>query len=578
VILLLSLAALLLPSGSACSETLRRPNVILIMTDDQGYGDFGFTGNPIVQTPNIDRLSSEGTLLTNFCVCPVCTPTRASLMTGRYNFRTRAIDTYRGRAMMDPDEVTLAEMLKAEGYATGIFGKWHLGDCYPMRAMDQGFSETLVLRGGGLAQPSDPPDSTGYFDPILFKNGEPVKTSGYCSDIFTDAAIDFVERNREGPFFLYLPFNAPHEPLQVPDRYYQMYKDKVQSASQFPSIGHPLEGEFNPNATAKLYGMVTNIDDNVGRLLARLDDLEIAENTVVIFLTDNGPQRVRYKAGFRGLKGSVYEGGIRTPCIVRWKGKAWHKQVDVPLAHIDITPTVREICGLTPPTIPRLDGESFFGQLTCDDCWRSMRTLFFQWHRGDEPELYRAFAARGPRYKLVRSEGAKDENPVGEPTFELFDLKEDPYEMKDISSEKPEEVEKLKKEYEAWFKNVSASRGYDPPRIALGDPHQKLVELTRQDWRGAQSEWKPEGLGYWEVRVAKKAEYGVTMLFDKTEGPASIHFQLNGASLDRDLPFGSDRYNFDRVAIEPGEGRLEAWVMEANRKLGVRYVDVKDLD
>lgn len=207
------------PCISAARE-IDRPNVVLIMTDDQGYGDFGFTGNPIIQTPHLDRFASESVFLTHFCVSPVCTPTRASLLTGRYNFRTRAIDTYRGRAMMDPDEVTLAETLSSAGYETGIFGKWHLGDCYPMRPMDQGFKESLVLRGGGLSQPSDPPESTGYFDPVLFRNGELVKTKGYCSDIYTEEAIAFIHKNK----------NQIHTPWSILD-----YLDlPVTNALRFP--------------------------------------------------------------------------------------------------------------------------------------------------------------------------------------------------------------------------------------------------------------------------------------------------------------------------------------------------------
>jgi arylsulfatase A-like enzyme len=187
--------------------------------DDQGYGDLGCHGNARLHTPHLDRLAAESVELTHFHVMPVCAPTRACLLTGRYNYRTGAIDTYLGRALMYPDEVTLAEMLAGAGYRTGLFGKWHLGDNYPMRPIDQGFHETLNHLGGGLCQPSDPPGGNGYFDPILFRDGKPAATGGYCTDLFTDAALRFIEAGRDRPFFAYLATNAPHAPLQVPEKY-----------------------------------------------------------------------------------------------------------------------------------------------------------------------------------------------------------------------------------------------------------------------------------------------------------------------------------------------------------------------
>lgn len=573
----IGLAALIFPWAYAFAE--RRPNIVLILTDDQGYGDLGFTGNPLIYTPNLDRFACQSVFLSNFCVSPVCTPTRASLMTGRYNYRTRAIDTYRGRAMMDPGEVTLAEVCQAAGYRTGIFGKWHLGDCYPLRAMDQGFEESLVLRGGGLSQPSDYPESKGYFDPILMHNGQTTQTHGYCSDIFTEAAIKFIEQNQDHPFFVYLPFNAPHEPLQVPERYYQMYKDKIQSASEFPTFGYPQEAAFNADDTARLYGMVTNIDDNVGRLLARLDELQLAEDTVVVFLTDNGPQRARFRGGFRGLKGSVYEGGIRVPCFMRWKGHLpGGRQVDLPLAHIDMAPTLEELCGLIHPATAPLDGLSFAQQMTADDTIWPRRTLFFQWHRGDQPELFRAFSARGPRYKLVQALGNRDEEPLTEHCFELFDLAQDPYEMTNLAGEHPEIVEELKQQYETWFKDVSASRGYGPPRIQIGGPHARHVSLTRQDWRGAKSEWRPDGLGSWEVQVTDDGSFDLTMLFDELPAPGRLKFKFGATTRDENLPAGVGRAELKQVPLKTGSGQIEAWIESGEKQYGVRFVDLRVSD
>ncbi len=315
------LCALACAGSTTAAQKPKRPNVILIMTDDQGHGDLGFHGNPKIRTPHLDRLAKQGTRLTRFFVCPVCSPTRSSLMSGRYNYRTGVVDTYLGRSMMHPDEVTLAELLATAGYRTGIFGKWHLGDNYPLRPTDQGFHEALVLKGGGIAQPSDPPGGDGYFDPVLYRNGKAEKTKGYVSDVITDAALDFIGKNRDRPFLVYLAYNAPHGPLQVPEKYYQLYRKMNLAHGAFPQIGQPLPGKSQQDVTARVYGMVTNVDDNLGRLFARLNELKLADDTIVIFLTDNGPQQVRYNSGMLGRKGSVHEGGVRVAFFIRWPGK-----------------------------------------------------------------------------------------------------------------------------------------------------------------------------------------------------------------------------------------------------------------
>jgi arylsulfatase A-like enzyme len=225
--LLLITVASVLPAVAqrSTSPSRRRPNVVLIITDDQGYGDLGFHGNPKISTPNLDRLARQSVQFQSFYVSPVCAPTRASLMTGRYNYRTGVVDTYLGRSLMHPDETTLAEMLSSGGYRTGIFGKWHLGDNYPMRAIDQGFQTSLTLNGGGIGQPSDPVGGERYFDAILSRNGRWEKTKGYVSDVITDGAIEFIANNRSRPFFAYLAFNAPHTPLEVPAEKYAKYKE-----------------------------------------------------------------------------------------------------------------------------------------------------------------------------------------------------------------------------------------------------------------------------------------------------------------------------------------------------------------
>src|SRR5262245_42451309 len=470
-----ALAAILVPH-IAVAGAPRRPNVVLIIADDMGHGDLGVHGNPIIKTPNLDRFAKQSVRMQRFFVSPVCSPTRSSLLTGRYNYRTGVVDTFIGRSMMYPDEVTLAELLAAVGYRTGIFGKWHLGDNYPLRAMDQGFHEALVLKGGGIGQPSDPPtpptppsqggDKGGYFDPVLQHNGKQVRKKGYCSDVFTDAAMDFIAKNRDGPFFCYLAFNAPHAPLQLPERYHQMYAKVNLAHDQFPKFGQPLVGKSSLDDTAKVYGMVTNIDDNLGRLFAKLEELNLAENTIVIFLTDNGPQQVRYNSGMRMRKGSVHEGGVRVPFFVRWPAQLpKDRDVDRIAAHIDVVPTLAAACGFTLAEKHRVDGTNLLPLWKGQEIAWPDRTLYVQWHRGDVPQLHRACAARSQKWRLVQPEGAGEKPLPDKVRFKLYDMESDPFEQHDVADQHPEILARMKAGYEAWFRDVSSTRGYDPPRI-----------------------------------------------------------------------------------------------------------------
>jgi len=251
---------LFLSAMFAFAQSTTRPNVILIITDDQGYGDLGFTGNPHVKTPALDKLASESIRFNEFYVSPVCAPTRSSLMTGRYSLRTGVRDTYNGGAIMATTEITIAEMLKSAGYHAGIFGKWHLGDNYPSRPNDQGFDESLIHLSGGMGQVGDfttwfQGDSS-YFDPVLWHNGKQEKYNGYCTDIFAEQAVRFIEKNRQSPFFCYLSFNAPHTPLQVPDKYYQKYKN-IDPSEGFENDNRPFPkmNENNKEDARKVYAM-----------------------------------------------------------------------------------------------------------------------------------------------------------------------------------------------------------------------------------------------------------------------------------------------------------------------------------
>jgi len=542
------------------------PNVLLVITDDQSYGDLGVHGNPQIRTPNLDAFAKQSVHLKNFYVSPVCSPTRASLLTGQYNYRTGLVDTYLGRSLMRPDVKTLPELLAAAGYRTGLFGKWHLGDNYPLRPEDRGFQQTLWSRGGGLAQPSDHPSmdpKSAYFDPMLTKNGKEVKTKGYCTDVFTDAAVEFIREKSEKPWFAYVAYNAPHGPFQVPEDLVKPYSKLDLTANGFPKIGQPWAGaKLNTEEIARAYAMIENIDTNFARLLNVIDD-----NTLVIFLTDNGPGGVRFNSGLRNRKGTVYEGGIRVPCYVRWPGKATAgRVVDLPLAHIDVTPTVLSLCRIK--TDSPMDGVSFWSWLQ----WRNTvwydRKLFFQWHRGDSPEKFRAFAVRGPRYKLVQANGAGD-NAKWKPKYELFDIAKDPFEEHDLGEERPEEVTKLKKEYETWFDDVT-KKGFEPPRIVIGNEKENPARLSRQDWRGPKAGWTPTSEGHWDVTFERAGKYKVTLISRTDFGSRQVLLGDQELSVKDDAKKKTAAFV---VAIPAGEHRVSGRVESDGIWRGVDYLE-----
>ena len=565
--------------AAATAAPPRRPNILLIISDDQGFGDLGAHGNPKIKTPNLDRFTTESVWLKNFYVSPVCAPTRASLLTGRYNFRTGVVDTYLGRALMNPDEVTLAEILSKAGYRTGIFGKWHLGDNAPMRPLDQGFQESLVIKGGGIGQSSDPPGGTSYFDPILQHQGVEKRYKGYCSDIFAGAAIEFIQGTRDRPFFAYLAFNCPHEPLEVSEADLAHYQGVDLSLASFPKLGQKIPPEWAapPEKVARVYAMVSNIDANVGRVLRALEDRKLAGNTIVIFMTDNGPAEVRWNAGLRGWKGSVFDGGIRVPCYLRWPDHFPAKlTVDKIAAHIDLVPTLLEACGMAAPEGLKFDGTSLLPLLTGQQTagWRD-RTLYFQWHRGDQPELGRAFAARSQTYKLLRREPIPGAKP---PPLELFDMEHDPLELEDIAARHPDIASSMYKGYVAWFKDVSATRGYEASPIEIGGERENPSVLTRQDWRGPLAGMNPNDIGFWQVQVVRDGRFDVTCSFAPRQFTTELHLSLNGAHQKQSLKPGTTEYTFKDVPIAAGAGRLEAWVLGNRARAGIQRAIVRRIN
>ncbi len=538
-------------------ETLR-PNVIVIIMDDLCWGDLACHGNPHTRTPQLDRLHDQSARLTRYCSGPLCSPARASLLTGRYHPRTRVLDTYCGRSMIDPEEVTLARLLGPQGSRCGAFGKWHLGDCYPLRAMDLGFDETLMHNAGGIGQPGDHyanhfREAECYFDPVLFRNGEAVQTRGYCTDIFTDAALEFIRRPAAEPFFVYLATNAPHTPLIVGDEWADPYR------------------KMGVNEThARLYGMVENIDYNVGRLLATLDERGQAENTIVVYTSDHGPcgsarnpeapagRQDRFNAGLRGIKGSMYEGGIRVPCFWRWPGHySAGRDVDRVAHAIDVFPTLAAAAQAPlPETI--IDGADLTPLLTGQtpaEAWPA-RSIFMQWHRGDVPVRHRNYAVIEQDCKLVR--------PHETNADELYDLAADPAESRDLASERPETVARLRAAYETWLDDLGATRGpgtFDQPLIHIGNPREPVTMLNQNDWRVIGPEgWRTDDIrGYWDVQVESAGEYEVTLRFrqDIESGRAVVLCGETRGELA--AAAGEWLCRWPALNLAAGRQRVEAW-------------------
>lgn len=573
----------------ACGPTAEQlpgngPNILLILTDDQGYGDIGFNGNPLIRTPVMDSLAQQGTRIDPFYVSPVCAPTRSSLLTGRYHLRTGVYDTYNGGAMMSPEETTLAEILAEHGYHTGMIGKWHLGDNYPMRPQDQGFQYSLMHRGGGIGQPGDDfgnytRGDSAYFDPYLWENGNRVRRKGYCSDVFTDQAIRFMKDHREtqpdSPFFLYLAYNAPHTPLQLPGAYLKEYSGLELQQGDFMVSGENLSSmrEADQEDARRVYGMVSNIDDNLGRIWKNLKELGLDEETLVVFLTDNGPQQRRYTAGLRDRKSSVYEGGIRVPCVWYWKGVIPENSVvREPAAHLDVVPTLLDFAGVKYGGA--IDGRSIRNQILGENSPGGDRPLYFVWQRGF-PQRYMNMAVRQGRYKLV------GQHPYHEPDtmFQLFDMTEDPMETSDLSLSNTVLRDSLKHLLDRWYGEVMESPHLvDPPRIVLGSEEENPVILGRNDWKGPMArDWNSaEAFGTWEIRVVDPGPYRVTMVFrDPLPGRGRVVLQSGSRhNWIRQFEPGATEIILDEVLLNSGDQSLGGWWESGSQMATPFYIEI----
>ena len=537
---LLALAALVILASPVASQARgggRPPNVLLIVSDDQGWGDIRSHGNQKIDTPVLDRLAAEGARFDEFFVSPVCAPTRASLMTGRYHLRTGTAGVSRGMETMRAEEVTIAEIMGAAGYATGLFGKWHLGQSYPFTPRAQGFQEFLGFTTGHWED---------YFDPKLEHDGEVIHTRGYITDVLTDGALNFIRRHRDRPFFAYVPYNAPHAPNQLPDAYYDKY------------VGRGLDP-----VTAAIYGMVDNLDGNIGRLLAELDALGLRENTIVLFMSDNGPHTDRYNAGLRGRKGSVYEGGVRAPLFIRWPDRIRPgSRVDRIAGAIDLLPTLVELTGVRRARTLPLDGRSLVPLLSGSAVDWPERTLFSHQNRGSgRPSMFPG-SARTERYRLVRNADA----------WELHDMIQDPEEKTDIAATHPAVVERLAAAYEGWFREVSR-KGNVPPPIQVGHVEAPVVAFPASEAtftgkieyanQGTAHDWLTNLAGpgdevSWDVQVVRPGRYEASLLY--TAPPAGVgsrvRVEAGGATVTAPISRAVAHLPVARPDRDPKAGRF----------------------
>jgi arylsulfatase A-like enzyme len=463
--------AFLLPLLTTAATAADKPNIIFVLTDDQGYGDLSCHGNPILKTPNLDHLHAEGVRFTDFHVSPTCAPTRSALLTGRHEFKNGVTHTILERERLTPHATTLAEVLKAAGYATGIFGKWHLGDESAYQPNKRGFDEVFIHGAGGIGQTyagscGDAPDNT-YFDPAILHNGKFEKTRGYCTDVFFGQATKWIEATKgRKPFFCYIATNAPHAPLQVRPEDEARYRDLVKQ----------------PNV-AKFFGMIANIDDNVGRLLAKLKEWDIDRNTLVVFMNDNGGTAgvPVFNAGMRGQKVTPWLGGTRAASLWRWPGTLKPATVDRLCAHIDVLPTLAEIVGADlAPLKDQVEGRSLWPLLKDPTSNWPDRVLFThvgRWPKGADPNAhkYRGCSVRSPRWHLVCDATAETKR------WQLFDVPTDPGEKTDVAARNPDVVKELDAAYDGWWASLPK---YLVNEQAVGPKVNPFKELYWQQFGG----------------------------------------------------------------------------------------------
>lgn len=493
------------------ANDFERPNVIFIITDDQGYGDVGFHGNTIIKTPNIDALAAKSTELTNFHVGTTCAPSRAGLMTGRNSNRNNAWHTIGGCSILNEEEQTISEVFQENGYATAMFGKWHLGDNYPFRPHDRGFDTALYHGGGGVGQTPDYWNND-YFDDTYFRNGIPEKFEGYCTDVWFNETIKYIEDQADKPFFAYLALNAPHGPFNVPQEYLDMYADANLTDTQ-----------------KRFYGMISNVDDNIGKLFQYLETSGKLENTILVFTTDNGTAAgigkkngltTGYNANLRGTKSSPYDGGHRVPFLIHWpKGNITsknQKKSNVLVAHVDILPTFAALCKLEYTPKNYLDGTDvspiFQSNTKLEDRMLVVDTQRLQWPKKD-----RNSCVMQGEWRLVNGD-------------ELYNIETDISQTENLSDKFPERVKNMQAFYDEWWKSTEQDMHY--ASIPLNTPNNENVLLTIHDLHSEdpipwnqdlirKGEQQPKG--YYLIEITEPGNYQ----FDLYRYPPESNFAIN---------------------------------------------------
>jgi arylsulfatase A-like enzyme len=495
-----------------------RPNVLIVLTDDQGWGDLGIHGNTNLSTPHLDSIAKQGASFENFYVCQVCAPTRAEFLTGRYHPRTGVSGVSQGQERLNTDETTLANVFKAAGYATGAFGKWHNGTQSPLHPNDRGFDEYYGFTSGHWGH---------YFSPPLDHNGELVRGDGFIVDDLTNHAIAFIEANWKQPFLCYVPLNTPHSPMMITDEFYEKFKDAL------PAMRHRDQNREDLQMTRAALAMVENIDWNVGRLLETLNRLSLEENTIVVYFSDNGPNSFRWNGGMKGKKGSIDEGGLRSPLFVRWPGKVQAgSEIQNIAGAIDLLPTLMDMADVDQPLPKPVDGLSLLPLLKDPKASWSPRELFSI--RGGQVSV------RNQTFRFD-TEGR------------LFDIGSDRGQRKDVSAEYPEiavGMQKRARQYREEMKVEFAKNRDRPFNVGFG-PSTMLPARDGQEHGDVQrsvkspnnsffTNWKSKDASItWNVDVATAGEYEVILRYTCATGDEGVTMRLTSELQDESVQFTS---------------------------------------
>lgn len=517
--------------NQSLADGRKPPNVVIVITDDQGYGDLSCHGNPVLKTPNLDTLYRESARLTDYHVSPTCSPTRSSLQSGHWANRTGVWHTIMGRSMLRVGEPTIGEVFSKAGYATGMFGKWHLGDNYPFRPEDRGYSHVLRHGGGGVGQTPDYWNNA-YFDDTYFLNGKAKKFEGFCTDVFFENAKKFIAEQAEAnqPFVAYIATNAPHGPLHCPPVSSAKYSKQAENVASF-------------------FGMIDNIDDNVGKLRTFLDHTHLSENTIFVFTTDNGTSMGDgvFNAKMRGRKGSQYDGGHRVPCFVHWPKGGIDSPMDVkPLTHaVDILPTLIDLCDIKYDAKQPFDGVSIKsllkGKPDQEIDWNN-RVMITDSQRVMDPVMWKSSAVMTSRWRLIDGE-------------KLYDMDSDPGQRRDVSTAFPADVRELRAAYQTWWEEIQPSFK-NATAIVVGHPSENPARLTSHDWITDQATpWNqmavragmhdPEYVGFWNIDVAKAGKYRIRIC----RWPDEANAKLNDS-----LPAGKPAPGAKAYRMTPGKG------------------------